>query len=211
MGLTSRKKRPLGRSELQERDDRIFLVASEDRYAVEQYFNGLRFRRVHVVTLPTGEDNKSAPVHVVDRLKAEVFKLDLQKDDQLWFALDTDDRLDGGHMKSWIRALREAKQIEAKPAISNPCFEVWLLLHVAEDLSVLPAEPKAKDAEQALKKILPNGYNKTNIPCDEFSRELAQLATLRAEKIDPNPNESWPKSAGTHFYRLMKAIFESER
>ena len=211
MGLISRKKRPLGRSELQERDDCIFLVASEDRYAVEQYFNGLKFRRVHVVTLPTGADNKSAPVHVVSRLKAEVEKYDLHKDDQLWFALDTDDRVEGRHMKSWIKALREAKQMNAQPAISNPCFEVWLLLHIAEDLSVLPVEPKGQDAEQTLKKTLPNGYNKTNIPVDVFTRELAELATLRAEKIDPNPNEPWPKSAGTHFYRLMKAIFESER
>ncbi len=210
MGLISRKKRPLGRSELQERDDRIFLVASEDTYAVKQYFSGLDFRRVKVVTLET-KDNNSSPGHVVDRLKAAIDESDLGGDDQLWLALDTDHWVQPNHIANWVSALKEAKKIEARTAISNPCFEVWLLLHFAEDLSLLREKPTAKDAEQTLKKTLPNGYNKTNIPVDVFTRELAELATLRAEKIDPNPNEPWPKSAGTHFYRLMKAIFESER
>lgn len=210
MALTSRKKRPLGRQELQERDDRIFLVASEDRYAVKQYFDGLKFRRVKVVTLPT-EDNNSSPQHVVDRLKAAVKKYDLGGEDQLWYALDTDHWVEPNHMASWVDALKRASQFEARSAISNPCFEIWLLLHLAEDLTCLPDKPNAKCVEEKLRQTLPKGYSKTNVPMEHFPREKAELATVRAGKTDPNPAEPWPKTAGTHFYRLMRAIFESER
>ncbi|MDB6134638.1 MAG: abortive phage resistance protein-like protein [Verrucomicrobiales bacterium] len=210
MALTSRKKRPLGRQELQERDDRIFLVASEDCYAVKQYFDGLKFRRVKVVTLPT-EDNNSSPQHVVDRLKAAVARYDFGEGNQLWFALDTDHWVRPNHIPAWVGAFKQAKQIDARPAISNPCFEVWLLLHVAKDLSELPDAPNAESVVTLLRRLLPNGYSKINVPMEHFPRERAELAIGRAGKMDPNPKGDWPKSAGTHFYRLMKAIFESER
>ena len=76
MRNTSRKKRPLGRSELQERDDRIFLVASEDRYAVEQYFNGLKFRRDEIWF---AEKNEAGASHLYSLAEFKV-RTDLKVD-----------------------------------------------------------------------------------------------------------------------------------
>lgn len=210
MALTSRKQRPLARAELQERDDRIFLVASEDRFAVKQYFDGLPFRRLHVVILPS-DDDKSAPLHVVDRLKQAATEYQIQPDDELWLVLDTDHWIQPGHIRNLTRSLSEARRISAKPAISNPCFESWLLLHHVPNLSVLPPNPKADDVVEALRRILPNGYNKSNLSPEAFGRSLAEEATRRAKALDANPAESWPRAPGTHVYRLMEALFACER
>lgn len=210
MGITSRKRRPLERRELQNRDDSIFVVVSEDRYAVDQYFAGLRFSRLKVVVLPT-TDSRSAPRHLVERLHQARQKYDWQEGDQLWLVLDTDHWVKPSHLGNLTDALRAATRIGAMFALSNPCFETWLLLHHAEDLSVLQDRSSAREVHRFMKSMVPGGYRKDNLDPDCFTREQAEAATDRAERCDPNPGEWWPRSPGTHMHRLMRSIFACER
>ena len=62
-----RKHRPLNRDLGVVRDCTLIVIASEDTYAVEQYFQRFRPRRVQFKVLPT-EDGRSASEHIVKRL-----------------------------------------------------------------------------------------------------------------------------------------------
>ena len=65
---TSRKKRPLDRSSNPMRDARLIIIATEGRKTEEQYFRLFRSRRVQIIVLPTGKDNRSSPLDVLERL-----------------------------------------------------------------------------------------------------------------------------------------------
>ena len=64
MNLRCKKPRPLIREEKTYRDDRLFVIATEDTYAPDQYFRVFRNPRIKVRVLPT-EGGLSAPGHVM--------------------------------------------------------------------------------------------------------------------------------------------------
>ena len=132
MSLIHRPLPPLGRSARKQRDDRIFVVASEDTYAVTQYFEHVQFRRVRVITLPT-TDNRADPGSVVARLKAAFAdtqeRKNIQEGDEFWVLIDTDHHFQPNHVGGTVQALKEAERQGFDVAVSNPGFAVWLLLH----------------------------------------------------------------------------------
>jgi hypothetical protein len=87
-------------------------------------------------------------------------------------------------------------------AVSNPCFELWLYLHVAEC-------PLDKDiTSNMMEKMLRNklgSYNKTNLDIEKF-QGLVKVACERARKLDTKPTDRWPQTIGTHVYRLIDEI-----
>ncbi len=71
MSLIQRPKVLIGRQQRENRDDRFFVIASEDTDAPVQYFEYLQFPRVKVFVIPTPKGSgHSSPAHVVERLKA---------------------------------------------------------------------------------------------------------------------------------------------
>jgi len=94
----------IGRAERVLRDDRIFVVATEDTDAPRQYFEHLPIPRVRVVVLETPRNSgQSAPVHVIDRLKAAFESAretnEVQNDDEFWAFLDTDHHTGANHIQ----------------------------------------------------------------------------------------------------------------
>ena len=66
MNFRHKKPRPLTREEQAYRDDRLFVVATEDTHAPERYFGLLSNPRIHVQVSPT-ECGLSAPEHALVR------------------------------------------------------------------------------------------------------------------------------------------------
>ena len=62
-----RKKRPLDREAKPVRDASLVVIASEDRYAVRQYFDFFESTRIQFRVLET-RDGKSAPEYVLERI-----------------------------------------------------------------------------------------------------------------------------------------------
>lgn len=52
--------------------------------------------------------------------------------DELWICIDTDHWIRGGHQAELSQVLQECRSKGYGVAISNPCFEVWLLMHFAD-------------------------------------------------------------------------------
>ena len=214
MSLISRKPISIGRPERQMRDDRVFVVSTEDTDAPEQYFAALPLPRVKVLVLPTPRNSgQSSPEHVVDRLK-EAFETvrqrrEVQDGDEFWVLLDTDHHVKGSHLRGTIGALKTATQAGFEVAVSNPCFDLWLLLHHAE---MAPGEAMTnyREVEARLKAAL-GGYDKTNLKSAHFSLSMVPAAIQRARALEVNPDNPtghWPESTGTRVYRLLERILE---
>ncbi len=200
MSLVNRKPRPLSREEGSPRDTRLFIVACDDTYAPQQYFNFFRIPRIQIHVVPT-EDGTSAAKHVLNRLH----QIEHEEDDELWMLLDTDHCINDGHFEGFIQALEEARQTRVSVALSKPCFELWLLLHHAEQSEVTQIET-AKDAESELRKIL-GSYNKRLLRGEHFPEEAIFPACNRARQLDePTGDTDRPKTNTSRVYRLWESI-----
>lgn len=214
MSLLRRTPISIGRAERERRDDRFFVVAAEDTYAPSQYFDGLDFHRVKVVVLPTPPGSGlSSPEHVVDRLN-EAFQQakrnrECQEDDEFWLLLDTDHHVRGTHLRGTTEALAQARQVGFEVAISNPCFDLWLLLHLEEPLAGEQLRNCAA-VEARLRAVL-GSYDKTAIKRGSFPLAKVPDAIRRARSLESNPDAPegrWPESTGTRVYRLLESILK---
>ena len=160
MSLQCKKPRPLAREEKTYRDDRLFVIATEDTYAPDQYFGLFGKTRIHVEILRT-EDGLSSPEAVLQRLNDYNIEYQLDENDELWLMLDADHWTEPNHISNLNRVCTEAKQKGFFLAHSNPCFEIWLLLHHTDINQEEPFE-NCKDVESRLREIL-GSYNKTRI------------------------------------------------
>ncbi|KAB1931674.1 RloB domain-containing protein [Micromonospora sp. ALFpr18c] len=80
---------------------------------------------------------------------------------------------------------------------SNPCFEVWLILHLGSCARHLES---AKRAEELLRKYLAN-WDKTRLDFDDF-RNGIDAAIERAQTLDPPP----AANPSTAVWRLALAL-----
>lgn len=102
MGITSRKKiLATSRKISYLRDASLIIIASEGRQTEKQYFESDCFSssRLKIIVLES-IDNKSAPSHVLHRIKEHINsqlkggEKDLQRGDQFWLVVDKDNWTD---------------------------------------------------------------------------------------------------------------------
>jgi hypothetical protein len=200
MSLTARKPRPLSRDTGRFRDDRLFIVACDDTFAPKQYFDFFRIPRIqiHVVETP---DGSSAAGHVLDRLLA----VEHDEDDERWLLLDVDHYGAGHHLQSLTTAIAEARRQGVNIAFSKPCFELWLLLHHADESTVTNLA-NADDVERSLRSVL-GQYNKTRLRSEDFPMESVSEACVRAERLDNTVGGGDIPNANTaRVYRIWKSV-----
>ncbi len=203
MNLRCKKKRELTREETAFRDDRLFIVASEDTHAAVRYFELFKNSRIKVRVLPT-EGGRSAPDHVLQRLDDYKTDYDLMAEDQLWLMLDTDHWTDANHVPAFARVCAEAIKKDYRLAHSNPCFEVWLFLHFAP-LGASDRFVRCADVIDRLKNLL-GGYRKRTIDPASFDMKSVSIAVQRAAELDNNSSDRWPQSTGTHVYKIVRQL-----
>jgi hypothetical protein len=177
MSLLNRKPRPLLRDAASLRDDRLFIVACDDQYAPQQYFDCFQFTRVKIHVVPT-EDGTSVAEYVLDRL----LQFDHESYDERWMLLDTDHCTEGTHLKGFTKAMSRARKEGIKVALSRPCFELWLLLHCVDEGEVI-ALPSATKVEQALRSEL-GQYDKTRLKAEHYPFRSVAEACKRARRLD---------------------------
>ena len=182
------------------RDAHLYVVATEGEKTEAQYLEAFHNSRVRVVTLPTDTDGKSAPTHVSERLDVFRSGYDLEPGDELWLMFDVDH-----HRAEQLSAVcLEAVQKGINLAVSNPCFELWLCLHVAGVTEIPTNAKECKVFEKRLREIL-GSYNKARIEPERFAPHI-RAAIDRAKALDVVPDERWPGFPGTHVYRLVERL-----
>lgn len=199
--LGPRKAKPLARVNRRARDDARFIIATEDTFAPKQYFAAFQMPRISIEVVETN-DGLSAARHVVARLKAihdEAKRRDeLQDNDQFWVLLDTDHWVDANHVAAFSRAVKEAEDMGFHVAVSNPGFELWLLLHVSDVGNV----SDCASVEQELRRVL-GTYSKTNTPTARLMHGL-EAAVARARALDVSGR--WPQRTGTQVFRVIENL-----
>jgi hypothetical protein len=207
MSKLQRKPRPLSRNDSVFRDDRLFLVATDDTYAPRQYFDFFEISRIKVLVIEKeDEGNGSHAQQVVDRIKAYNHEK-LEDYDERWILLDTDHCIRNNHIASYLEAMKQARDLGINIAISRSCFEVWLLLHhdIPEEVSKLGF---ADEVEAALRKKI-GQYSKTNLRSDDYPLSSVMLACERAASLDSTvKGGEIPEGTTSRVYLLWKAIAE---
>lgn len=203
MSLTSRKKRPLNRQIPHLRDTKLIIIATEGEKTEKQYFESDLFRsnRVQVKVLET-VDGHSAPTHVLKRIRKYKKEYELNDNDQLWLMFDKDNWDEHVLAQIYSEAKRSLRSI-IHLAVSNPCFELWLLLH---HINCTDNLRKCNDVEIKLREIL-GSYNKSNINIKSFANGIDK-AIERAKDLDTGNSSTWPNHPGTHVYKVVKEILK---
>lgn len=151
------------------------------------YLAGLRQRfRARVTVKPKG-DSPLKLVGYASRLMGQY----PEEFDEAWCVVDVDEF-------DIEAATSQAAKLGIELAVSNPCFEFWLLLHFRD-----PCGPAKACREIAghLAKCL-NGYDKTRLNFAHFA-PFVSVAIERARKIAPGSNPS------TGVWRLVDKFMTS--
>ena len=201
------------------RDARLIVIDSEGKDTERIYFKALAKEytnpRVHVHILERSEDeqNNSSPEHVLKQLNDYKSQYELEADDELWLVVDKD---------RWTEAMLSrvatecSQDVAMHMALSNPCFELWLLLHLEDEASLTPEEQmrwmenrrKSRNADPYLKTRLRQKIGSYH----ESSYDVLTLivhveeAIERAKVLDKNPADRWPQTLGTRVYLLAESI-----
>lgn len=205
-----RKPRPLGRDERTFRDDRLFVIATEDRYAPKQYFEALgrlvHTSRIKTKVLPT-EDCRSSPLHVFERLAEFERQHESHEEDEKWLILDTDHWVQDAHKHQLIEVLKGARQKGYKVAISRPCFEIWLLNHHHDNVVGLTIA-KCDDVRPHLLNAL-GEYNKTRLNPRHYPLDSIRLAISRSKAQDTAAKEDVPPGNCSRIYLIAEQILDA--
>ncbi len=116
--------------------EQLFILAYEGNKTEPTYFESLKnnpaFKHgiIELISLRRPEDDtNSAPRHIFEKLKNETKdKYNFKNSDEFWMIIDRDRNRDN------IPKYFELCQNEGNFyfALSNPCFELWLLLHIKD-------------------------------------------------------------------------------
>ena len=199
------------------RSARLVVIASEGRCTESIYFaavkDKLRAPNVHVEIL-SRDSNESSPESVHAQIADFMRQYNIEDDDELWLVIDRD---------RWHeRMLSQVAQLCTQNThlnfcMSNPCFELWLLLHL---------EDVRKYDEQTATELAENRKNKAGVTwlkkrmrdlLGSYSESSYDATTLLphvpaameiARDLDVNPADRWPQTIGTRVYKLMESITE---
>ena len=202
--------------------EKIIVIAFEGNETEKIYFEELksitRFNDdliyLHLLVRPK-EDTRSAPNHVFNKLKKEAKdEYNFHKTDELWMIIDKD---------RW-KNIPEIIQLcdnhgNMFVAGSNPCFEIWLILHLQslEDLDEEMIEEylnnkkitsKKRFVDKVLSDLLEEGYSKSN-PKPERFLPFVDNAIERAKALD-HSKEDFPSGIGSHIYKIMEKIIKKD-
>lgn len=192
------------------RDARLYVIVVEGANTEWNYFNTLREQdfipklRVHIEVAKPNE-HKSAPNHLIACAETTIHSITNRlTDDECWLVFDVEslERNDGRE-----RQVRDALDVAGDQkwlvALSNPCFEVWLILHISNDLTnVTGAGQTAKDKLRTLV----GSNNEPNMLEKCMNLEAIRTAITRARELDTDPNSPIPELPGTHVYRLVERL-----
>ena len=203
------------------RDATLIVIACEGNKTEKKYFENLassneyRNPKVRVEVLDR-ISTSSSPSHVLSSLNQckRHYGLQPRHGDQLWLVFDID-RWPNRMINDVTKQSREKHYFIAE---SNPCFEVWLLMHVKplseyddKVLSELKSNSRTKNRNRLEAELMTHcggKYNKSN-PDTTLFIKLVNTAVENARKSDTRPKHRWLNHIGSRVYKLVESIINS--
>ena len=197
-----------------------FISVAEDVVNTPEYLRTTEQQRII---------SKTRPKQLLERI--ETFKeknnlqyeFDLHTDDEFWIVSDVDqnwsnaviNKNNESYRDEWLYTVSECERKHYGYAISNPFFEVWLLLHHDEindedkTYAVTDTNPYAKTNHFAnrLKELgVPMRHKEINRA--HYTRENVKEAVERAKELHKDKDDLYPKYLASTVYRLIEKIME---
>jgi hypothetical protein len=195
---------------------RLVVIASEGRFTESIYFEAVKQQlcatNVHMEVLRRETDN-SSPESVHEHLRAFMKEYEIDDDDELWMVIDRD-RWQEGSLSNLAQLCGQNSHLHF--CMSNPCFELWLLLHL-EDVSLYD-ESELKQLKENRKptkfsdtwlkrrvRQLLGSYSESDYNAFALLPHI-DVACKRARELDVNPADRWPQGIGTRVYSLIDSV-----
>jgi hypothetical protein len=195
----------------------LIIIATEGTHTEPTYFRDMTSSRyfynsrIHVEVLER-EGTASAPEYVMKMLDQFCDRYQYEEGlDELWLVVDTDRWGDKKLADVATKCLQKGYEM----AVSNPCFELWLLLHLK---SLREYSPEILDEFRANSRIgnrtrlaselvnLLGEFSKSSLKTEYFLPHVED-AIARARALD-NPELRWPNDLGTRVYLLAEKIMD---
>jgi len=203
--------------------EKYFVLSFEGTVTEKRYFDALRASDkfndsglIETIPLVRKKNEKlgSDPISVKSLLKKAKDEFNFKPTDEFWVIVDRDDWAEEHHIN--LEKLVEDCKAERNffVAMSNPCFELWLILHRA-DLSSLTEEEKEAIRKNerlsntkhyvdvVLEKLIGHPYKK-KLKGDDFIPYVYD-AIKRAEEGHVD-GDNLPQDLGSDVYLLVKKL-----
>jgi hypothetical protein len=177
----------------------VYVVAMEGARTEPIYFCALKPGRDAAVRLILVGDggHRSNPTAVLGRLRDWAHKNGLKKSDEAWVVIDRD-----AFPEAELDAVcAGAQKFGYHVAVSNPCFELWLWLHLRNHRPFVDRH----QCQRELAVALPD-YAKGDYDAASLIETGAANAIQRALALDVTPAEPWPKHQATRVFRLVQKL-----
>lgn len=178
---------------------RLFVVATEGAETEPIYFSEFHPGRDGGFRLKIlgNPKHRTRPLEVLGRLIDYERRERPGPNTEYWAVMDRD---------AWSSAELDevSREIGKRPnyhlALSNPCFELWLWLHLR------PNRPFANrhDCQRSLCREWPE-FAKGEYDAARLL-PLASIACERARELDERPEEPWPDQQATRVHRLVERL-----
>lgn len=183
----------------------ILVIVSEGKKTERKYFGNYR-KRGCGLKIKTPNTSRTDPIDLVNYAERQIGKhgLDPGGDDEVWCVFDVDENED-----KIQEAVEKAEESDIKIALSNPCFEIWFLLHFKFRDTRLTCD----DAIKELKDYLPQ-YSKNE---DIFYKivDKRDTAISHAKKLNEihkknrnNDLYSPDSNPSTQVFKLVEYILD---
>lgn len=172
---------------------------------------------LRIVPLPTPPDtHASAPRWVIQRLDDYVTKRrrnrEFSSSDMLWLIFD----VDTWEQQELSAVCKAAAQKQYEIATSNPCFELWLILHLERSDPQMIAEvlegalmEKTNRRSQRMKQLLAEHASPSDYHALANGASIGR-AILRSEALiersTPSSTARWPGYPGTFVHRIFRDL-----
>lgn len=159
-------------------------------------------------------------------LHKDEYNIDNHSEDEFWLIMDIDDHTNASiidddgvsNLDKWNFVLSQCQEKKYQCAVSNPFFELWLLIHF-DDINdddrkfavtdLHPYQPTNHFKERLRnlgvplkdKHIRPEDFSK-------YNKNKINDAISRAEALDSKSKCDYPTDLGSTVYRLLKSIAE---
>ena len=196
------------RGKVSRKTKKIILIGAEGKNQTERkYFKA--FNQVQSeYKIMAGKGNNTDPVGVVEDLlkSAKQEELDLKDGDMLACFIDVDFKK--GRDQELRAAMKLARQNNISVFLSNPCFEIWYLLHFRYSTKLYGSN------EEVIKELCSyiSDYSKSKDVYDLIENKIDQalLNTKRLESyhLENGTNDRLKKLPSTEAYKLIEMILE---
>lgn len=196
------------RGKVSRKTKKIILIGAEGKNQTERKY----FKAINQVQseykIMAGKGNNTDPVGVVEDLlkSAKQEELDLKDGDILACFIDVDFK--NGRDQELRAAMKLARQNNISVFLSNPCFEIWYLLHFRYSTKLYGSN------EEVIKELgcYISDYSKSkdvyNLIENKIDQALLNTKKLESYHLENGTNDRLKKLPSTEAYKLIEMILE---